>query len=657
MSQGFFGLLSSFDHNLQSWREYKGRLAQWFIANDVSATSDPAGVKRRAILLSALSEPTYKLVADLALPKDLQVVPYEDILKLLDNHLIPQVCGFSERYKFYSAVQSDEETYPQWAARLRGLTANCGFLNVEEALRDRFVMGMLPGAEREKLFARDPNSLSLVEAVSLAEGVRCARVAAAAASVVTTIPRSDQLFKIADNNVTAHRVLCTVCGFKNHTSSQCKFANYKCKKCNVKGHLRRMCKKVNYVGNERVDDNGDDDVLSPLYSLLQKNIKWHWDSIHDNAFDTIKKLLVSDQVLAHFNIDAKIILTVDASPSGLGAVLSQVDPADGLERPISFASRTLNAAERRYSQIQKEATAIIFGVRRFHQYLYGRSIPFLLRTDHKPLITIFGPHRGIPEVSANRLQRYAMFLSGYNFRIEYVRSADNCADYLSRASLCDDRCGYEKSAEAAEFTEDRASYVNFVVDYSLPVTLSSLREEVRKDNKLLRSKRYAGTNKQCFMSGDQIMFKKYCTNNKFTWNKGVVLKRTGRTTYMIKDLTNLLCLKKHKNQLIPYRGTDCGSNAYYDSPVEMSDLSSQAVAPGSAERGASLPESQAQSDHTEDDSAQGTSPTTISESAEVTQRAVGSVQATTSSDERRSSNTMSLRPVPRINYKPFFNIK
>lgn len=173
-------------------------------------------------------------------------------------------------------------------------------------------------------------------------------------------------------------------------------------------------------------------ILSPLYELLRKGKKWKWSKTENEAFLGIKKILTSDQILTHFNPDAKIILTVDASPNGLGAILSQID-SDQQEKPIAFASRTLNSAEKKYSQIQKEATAIIFGIRRFHQYLYGRSTPFILRTDHKPLLAIFGPNKGIPEVSANRLQRYALFLSGYNYTIEYVRSKDNSADYLSRA--------------------------------------------------------------------------------------------------------------------------------------------------------------------------------------------------------------------------------
>lgn len=223
-------------------------------------------------------------------------------------------------------------------------------------------------------------------------------------------------------------------------------------------------------------------ILKPLYELLKKGNKWYWGHEHEDAFNAIKKCLASDQVLAHFNHNATIILTVDASPSGLSAILSQIEP-NGSERPVSFASRTLNAAEKRYSQIQKEATAIIFGVRRYHQYLYGRTVPFILRTDHKPLLSIFGPYRGIPEVSANRLQRYAMFLSSYNYRIEYVRSTDNTADFLSRASLGEAGTAAEGkgSVDAMIPDLDRASYINFVVEGNLPVSLVKLQDETNKD--------------------------------------------------------------------------------------------------------------------------------------------------------------------------------
>ncbi|XP_063361074.1 uncharacterized protein LOC134650148 [Cydia amplana] len=257
MNSSQIGILTNFDHNTQTWKVYKARIQQWFIANGIDAQSDATGTKRRAVLLSALSDATYKLASDLALPKDLQVVPFADICSLLDSHFTPTTCGFHERFKFYSAVQNEGETYPQYAARLRGLTAECGFLNVEEALKDRFVMGMLPGSEREKLFAQNPADLTLSKAVELAESRRCARVGAT--TVTGQEPSSaNQMLKIASKDQKSAKVLCSVCGFNNHTAEKCRFANHKCRKCNVKGHLRRMCKKINYVSEDCGDDDGDD---------------------------------------------------------------------------------------------------------------------------------------------------------------------------------------------------------------------------------------------------------------------------------------------------------------------------------------------------------------------------------------------------------------
>lgn len=122
-----------------------------------------------------------------------------------------------------------------------------------------------------------------------------------------------------------------------------------------------------------------------------------------------------------------------------------------------------------YSQIQREALSIVFGVKKYHQYLYGRL--FTLKTDHKPLVTIFGRKTGIPTMASSRLQRWALILSAYNFNIEYVRSKDNSADALSRLPLkvC------EGQVNAPEQT-----YLHFARD-ALLLDYEALRKETKCD--------------------------------------------------------------------------------------------------------------------------------------------------------------------------------
>lgn len=207
--------LTQFDHTSTEWNSYKSRLLQWYIANDVTDTNDKAKVKRRAILLSAFSEQTFKLANDLCLPDKIEEVDFEVIVNKLDGHFTPKRIGFAEKSIFYSATQRVDENHTQWAARIRGLAAHCGFKNLEEALLDRFIMGMAPGHERDKLFAQDQRDLTLAKAVDLAESVRCARAAAAAAPAPAAGPLHGDVFSIAKKDK------CSVCGYSNHNSSQC----------------------------------------------------------------------------------------------------------------------------------------------------------------------------------------------------------------------------------------------------------------------------------------------------------------------------------------------------------------------------------------------------------------------------------------------------
>ena len=134
-------------------------------------------------------------------------------------------------------------------------------------------------------------------------------------------------------------------------------------------------------------------LLHPLHGLLQTNKTWKWSPECAKAFQAAKDKIISAGVLTHYDPTLPITLAADASAYGVGAVISHVF-SDNSEHPIAFASCTLTASEQNYSQLEKEALALIFGVQKFHRYLYGRK--FNLITDHKPLTTILGPKKEYP---------------------------------------------------------------------------------------------------------------------------------------------------------------------------------------------------------------------------------------------------------------------
>ena len=172
------------------------------------------------------------------------------------------------------------------------------------------------------------------------------------------------------------------------------------------------------------------DLSAPLNNLLKKEVPWEWTEQHQTCFEKIKQALTTTTVLAHFDPDIPIGLACDASAVGIGAVIYH-KYENGTERPIAYASKTLSSSEKNYSQIEREALSIIFGVKKFHQHLYGHK--FTLLTDHKPLLTIFNPRKGIPTVVASRLQRWAIILSAYTYDIQYKPTNEHGnADMLSR---------------------------------------------------------------------------------------------------------------------------------------------------------------------------------------------------------------------------------
>ena len=178
---------------------------------------------------------------------------------------------------------------------------------------------------------------------------------------------------------------------------------------------------------------GKASIAEPLHRLLDHKCAWEWTKIHKESFSKIKKLLSSDSLLVHFDINKPIILVCDASPFGIGAVLAHKLP-DGSEAPIAFYSRTLTSTERNYAQIDREALGIISGVKKFHHYLYG--LKFSIHTDHKPLLRLFDPYKPTADILSPRMLRWSILLNAYNYSIVHKPGKSiSHADALSRCPV------------------------------------------------------------------------------------------------------------------------------------------------------------------------------------------------------------------------------
>lgn len=171
-------------------------------------------------------------------------------------------------------------------------------------------------------------------------------------------------------------------------------------------------------------------IAGPLNKLTSTNVDFSWGDQQEIAFEKLKNLLINPPVLIYPDFQKEFILTTDASGTGIGAVLSQL--REGKDRPIAFASRALNKRElatTHESATEKELLAIVWAVKHFRQYLYGRK--FTVYTDHQPL-----RYMNAMCNNNNRLMKYKIELAEFDFEVKYKQGKINTnADALSRMFL------------------------------------------------------------------------------------------------------------------------------------------------------------------------------------------------------------------------------
>ena len=166
-------------------------------------------------------------------------------------------------------------------------------------------------------------------------------------------------------------------------------------------------------------------IAAPLHSLLRKGVSWSWGSEQEHAYADLKDKLCTAGVLRRPDSSLPYVLTTDWSQRGMGAVLSQIDK-DGVEHPVSYASRSCNPAEKNYGSCEGECLAVVWATQHFREYIFGS--PFTLVTDHEPLKWLMQTNK-----TTGKLARWSLLLQEYDLQVVHKRGVLNTnADCLSR---------------------------------------------------------------------------------------------------------------------------------------------------------------------------------------------------------------------------------
>ncbi|CAL9694783.1 unnamed protein product [Knipowitschia caucasica] len=233
------GSIDPFDSTTDDWVEYTERVSQYFVANDIAAE------KHVAVLLSAMGGRSYGLLRSLTAPDKPSDKTFDELVKVMKEHLSPKPLLIAERFRFHKRNQHEGESIVSYVAELKRLTEHCEFAQgLDDALRDRLVCGILNEAIQKRLLTED--KLTYKRAVEIAVSME---TAARDAVELQTGVKAINVNKMATVPQEREHEPCYRCGRGFHSPSQCRFRDEICRLCNKTGHIQRVCRS----GKSRVN--------------------------------------------------------------------------------------------------------------------------------------------------------------------------------------------------------------------------------------------------------------------------------------------------------------------------------------------------------------------------------------------------------------------
>ena len=219
------------------------------------------------------------------------------------------------------------------------------------------------------------------------------------------------------------------------------------------------------------------ETLAPLTALTSVKIKYKWTEVEQNAFDTMKRIMARETLLAYPDFSKEFHIHTDASKVQLGAVISQKG------RPIAFYSRKLNPAQTRYTTTERELLSIVEVLKEFRNILLGQQI--VVHTDHENLT--------YKKLNSERVMRWRLYIEEYSPDLRYIKGENNVvADALSRLEIA------AEPLEEAFFTDELRSELycygtETLASSDYPLDYEQIRQKQLKDKQLLKERDKAGS--------------------------------------------------------------------------------------------------------------------------------------------------------------------
>ncbi|XP_075539754.1 uncharacterized protein LOC142574591 [Dermacentor variabilis] len=400
--------LPDFEEGKDKWKPYLIKVGAYFEANAIEDST-----KKRALLVAALNTHTIQVLAGKVAPRNPNALTYEEVVEVLIEHYSPKRHEITESYKFFSRCQAEGEPVNEFLVDIRRIADNCNFGSaLDRMLRDRIVCGMRAGALQKQLLAQRELTLQDAEAMALA-----------AEAADRRLPVLGELaLQVCHKGVTV----------------KCALTVLDCAGPSLCG--RDLIQRLNSAGapvvsflenSAATNDSSESSVNSifndynDVFSEELGLIKGPPASLHMKE-GAVPKFCKARPI--PYALRERVSLELDRLVSV--GVLSPVAHSEWAT-PIVVVLKKDGAAERNYSQLEREALALVFGVTKLRDYLLGRE--FTLVTDHQPLLGLLKSDKQTPTMAAARIQRWALHLGAYRYRLQYAPGRQMLnADALSR---------------------------------------------------------------------------------------------------------------------------------------------------------------------------------------------------------------------------------